>query len=153
MLNPLLKALSCFSCGAPHDARALQTVCTRCGLPLRADYQLLDFIPSGPPTLWRYAAVLPIDAEHAVSLGEGFTPLLRAGERLWIKDEAQNPTGSFKARGMAVAVSMARALGARALAAPSAGNAAGARAAPGAPRAPPPPGGVPPDPPPPPPHG
>jgi threonine synthase len=132
MLNPLLKALSCFSCGAPHDARALQTVCTRCGLPLRADYQLLDFIPSGPPTLWRYAAVLPIDAEHAVSLGEGFTPLLRAGERLWIKDEAQNPTGSFKARGMAVAVSMARALGARALAAPSAGNAAGALAAYGA---------------------
>src|SRR5260370_36715027 len=118
MLNPLLKALSCFSCGAPHDARALQTVCTRCGLPLRADYQLPDFIPSGPPTLWRYAAVLPIDAEHAVSLGEGFTPLLRAGERLWIKDEAQTPTGSLQARGIARAVSIAGPLAPPALAAP-----------------------------------
>src|SRR5260370_10100755 len=137
MLNPLLKALSCFSCGGRHAASALQTVCTRCGLPLRADYQLLDFIPSGPPTLWRYAAVLPIDAEHAVSLGEGFTPLLRAGERLWIKDEAQNPTGSFKARGMAVAGSIARALGGRALAAPAAGNAAGGPSGAGPAAAPP----------------
>src|SRR2546428_9458782 len=110
MLNALLRGLTCFACGTPHDARVLQTVCTRCGLPLRADYELRAFIPSGAPTLWRYAAVLPIDPESAVSLGEGFTPLLQAGERIWIKDEGQNPTGSFKARGMALAVSMAKAL-------------------------------------------
>jgi threonine synthase len=132
MLNPLLKGLSCFSCGAAHDPRALQTVCTRCGLPLRVDYHLRRFELAGPPTLWRYAPVLPILPEHAVSLGEGFTPLLSAGEGVFLKDESRNPTGSFKARGMAVAVSMAKVLGARALAAPSAGNAAGALAAYGA---------------------
>src|SRR5205807_3892923 len=86
----------------------------------------------GPPTLWRYAPVLPIEPKDAVSLAEGFTPLLAAGDGILIKDEARNPTGSFKARGMSLAVSMARALGARALAAPSAGNAAGALAAYGA---------------------
>jgi threonine synthase len=84
------------------------------------------------PSLWRYAEVLPIAATDAVTLAEGFTPLLPAGDSVWIKDEARNPTGSFKARGMSVAVSMARALGARALAAPSAGNAASALAAYGA---------------------
>jgi threonine synthase len=132
MLNPHLRGLSCFACSTPHDVRALQTVCTRCGMPLRADYDLRSFTPEGPPTLWRYAPALPIDAAHAVTLAEGFTPLLRVEERVWVKDEARNPTGSFKARGMALAVSMARALGARALAAPSAGNAAGALAAYGA---------------------
>ena len=132
MLNPLLRGLTCFACGAPHDPRILQTVCTRCGMPLRVDYHLHPFQPSGPPTLWRYAAVLPIAAEDAVTLHEGFTPLVAAGDHLFIKDEARNPTGSFKARGMSLAVSMARALGARALAAPSAGNAAGALAAYGA---------------------
>lgn len=132
MLNPNLKGLSCFACGAAHDARVLQTVCTRCGMPLRVDYDLHPFTPSGPPTLWRYAKVLPLLPEHAVSLAEGFTPLLPATDRLLVKDESRNPTGSFKARGMSVAVSMAKALGARALAAPSAGNAAGALAAYGA---------------------
>jgi threonine synthase len=131
-LNPNLKGLTCFACGAPHDPRVLQTVCTRCGMPLRVDYHLRSFNPSGPPTLWRYAAVLPIAPQHAVSLAEGFTPLLPADDRLFVKDEARNPTGSFKARGMSVAVSMAKALGARALVAPSAGNAAGALAAYGA---------------------
>jgi threonine synthase len=67
-----------------------------------------------------------------VSLAEGFTPLIRVDERVWVKDESRNPTGSFKARGMALAVSMAKHLGARALSAPSAGNAAGALAAYGA---------------------
>ncbi len=132
MLNPSLKGLTCFACGAAHDHRALQTVCTKCGMPLRVDYQLQTFTPSGPPTLWRYAPVLPIEPAQAVSLAEGFTPLLPAGERLFIKDESRNPTGSFKARGMSLAVSMARALGAKRLAAPSAGNAAGALAAYGA---------------------
>ncbi len=132
MLNPHLRGLTCFACSTPHDARVPQTVCTRCGMPLRVDYDLRTFVPEGAPTLWRYAPVLPIDPAQAVSLAEGFTPLLRVNERVFVKDEARNPTGSFKARGMAVAVSMAKALGARALAAPSAGNAAGALAAYGA---------------------
>src|SRR4051812_39735793 len=132
MLNAHLQGLSCFACETKHEVRKLQTVCARCGMPLRADYALERFAPSGPPSLWRYARVLPIDAAHAVTLGEGFTPLLPAGNRVFVKDESRNPTGSFKARGMAVAVSMARALGARSLAAPSAGNAAGALAAYGA---------------------
>jgi threonine synthase len=132
MLNPHLLRLRCFACGTGHPARELQTVCTRCSMPLRVDYALAPFTPSGPQDLWRYAPVLPIDRASAVTLGEGFTPLLRVEERVWVKDESRNPTGSFKARGMAVAVSMAKALGARGLAAPSAGNAAGALAAYGA---------------------
>jgi len=89
-------------------------------------------------SLWRYREVLPLpDGVEPVSLGEGGTPLLRAERfgravelsELWIKDESQNPTQSFKARGMAVAVSMAKHLGATKLAVPSAGNAGGALAA------------------------
>lgn len=90
------------------------------------------------PTVWRYREMLPLPAdEEILTLGEGGTPLLPASQlaehcgsqRLWIKDESQNPTGSFKARGMAVAVAMAKYLGARKLAIPSAGNAGGALAA------------------------
>ena len=132
VLNPNLLQLSCFACDTAHSAAALQTVCSRCGMPLRADYRLETFARAGPPSMWRYAAVLPIEFADAVSLGEGFTPLVRVDDCVAIKDESRNPTGSFKARGMAVAVSMARALGATALAAPSAGNAAGALAAYGA---------------------
>lgn len=95
-------------------------------------------IERGPRSIWRYAPLLPLrDSANLVTLGEGMTPLLetpRLGRRigsdcLWIKDESANPTGTFKARGMAAAVSMAKELGARKLAAPSAGNAAGALAA------------------------
>jgi len=134
--NPRLAGLSCFACDTPHDPHVLQTVCTICGMPLRVDYRLDASIAparrhSAPASLWRYAEVLPVTAD-AVTLGEGWTPLLPVGDDVWIKDEAQNPTGSFKARGMSVAVSVARALGATALAAPSAGNAAGALAAYGA---------------------
>jgi threonine synthase len=140
MLNPSLTGLRCFSCETAHDPRVLQTVCTRCGMPLRVDYSLgsgtLQSFGKpgfqGPLSLWRYAAVLPLQASEAVTLNEGMTPLIQAGEGLWIKDEARNPTGSFKARGMTLAVSMAKLLGAKALAAPSAGNAAGALAAYGA---------------------
>jgi threonine synthase len=90
------------------------------------------------PDLWRYREVLPVENDNnIVSLGEGWTPLLRATrlarrvgiQDLFIKDESQNPTQSFKARGMATAVSMAKELGAKKLAVPSAGNAAGALAA------------------------
>jgi threonine synthase len=102
-------------------------------MPLRVDYELTTAArPSGGvSSLWRYRDVLPL-ADGEVSLSEGWTPLIDAGDGVWIKDEARNPTGSFKARGMAVAVSVARVLGARGLMAPSAGNAAGALAAYGA---------------------
>jgi threonine synthase len=83
-------------------------------------------------SLWRYHGVLPILPEAAVTLTEGWTPLVRVDERTWVKDEARNPTGSFKARGMSMAVSAAVALGAGRLVAPSAGNAAAALAAYGA---------------------
>jgi threonine synthase len=88
-----------------------------------------ESLPARPATLWRYSEVLP-DADP-VSLGEGFTPLLASREfdNVWIKDEGLNPTGSFKARGLSVAVTMARAYGLRKLAIPSAGNAGGALAA------------------------
>src|SRR5213078_1794153 len=98
-------------------------------------------LPGRGPNLWRYREVLPVEQdENVVTLGEGFTPLVRASRlgsqmglsQLYIKDEGQNPTQSFKARGMAAAVSMAKELGARKLAVPSAGNAAGALAAYGA---------------------
>src|SRR5690606_5539994 len=85
-----------------------------------------------PPTMWRYREVLPAPEGAEVTPAEGYTPLLEIEPNVWVKDEARNPTGSFKARGMAAAVSMAKQLGARALSAPSAGNAAGALAAYGA---------------------
>jgi threonine synthase len=87
--------------------------------------------------MWRYAPVLPPLAEHVVSLGEGWTPLIRTrrlgarigAESLWVKDEGLNPTGSFKARGLACAISMCVELGIKKVAIPSAGNAASALAA------------------------
>jgi threonine synthase len=137
-MNPAFAELRCFACEALHDRNALQTICRSCGLPLRVDYDharapLSPAMLAGrPASLWRYHEVLPIRPEHAVTLVEGWTPLCAATDRLLIKDEARNPTGSFKARGLALAVSVARVLGARALSAPSAGNAAGALAAYGA---------------------
>jgi threonine synthase len=100
-----------------------------------------DQFPSRPPSLWRYRELLPLPTgSEPVTLGEGMTPLLpcpRLGqemglERLFIKDESQLPTGSFKSRGMTMAVSMARHFGLRRLAIPTAGNAGGALAAYGA---------------------
>jgi threonine synthase len=97
-----------------------------------------DKLALRPPTMWRYRELLPpADDAHIVSLGEGMTPLLpcpRLGERfglrdLWIKDESQLPTGSFKSRGLAVAISMCRQFGIRRVAIPTAGNAGGAMAA------------------------
>ena len=98
-------------------------------------------ITAGPSSMWRYGPLLPVtDPANIVSLGEGLTPLVatpRLGKRLgvdklWVKDEGQNPTGTFKARGMSCAVSMAKELGVTKLAAPSAGNAGGAMASYGA---------------------
>jgi threonine synthase len=140
-----LKHLECSACGLQHDWQHLQNLCRACQKPLLAIVDLaalnkLDCfkqssLPTREKSLWRYREVLPLpgDAEP-VSLGEGGTPLLRAQKfaddiDLWIKDESLNPTQSFKARGMSVAVSMAKYLGASKLAAPSAGNAGGALAA------------------------
>jgi len=144
-----LTHLECTECGTRADARFLATVCEACSRPLAARYDLRsagrtlsrEAYAARSGGLWALREVLPLEAgAEAVSLGEGGTPLLalpRLGADLGIaglslKDEATNPTGSFKARGMSVAVTMAKALGARALAAPSAGNAGGALAAYGA---------------------
>jgi len=117
-------------------------VCPKCGQPLLARYApVAPWTTSQRWDLWRYESVLPLmDGETLVSLGEGLTPLVEAPglarrigvRRLWIKDEAQNPTGSFKARGMSVAVTRARALGATGVVIPTAGNAGAAIAAYGA---------------------
>jgi threonine synthase len=130
--------LACFACGERHSADTFQTVCHACKLPLRVDYDHaraampIAALTGRPASLWRYREVLPIVPAQATTLVEGWTPLVWVSQRVFVKDESRNPTGSFKARGMAVAVSMARVLGATALCAPSAGNAAGALAAYGA---------------------
>jgi threonine synthase len=127
--------LSCFLCGTEYPADVLQTLCS-CGRPLKVNYEMdkhsfsREALRDRPPSLWRYREVLP-DVEP-ISLGEGFTPLLhspRLGERWYVKDEGVNPTASFKARGMSLAVSMARKFGQTKLAVPTAGNAGGALAA------------------------
>jgi threonine synthase len=135
--NPRWTGLSCFACDRAHDPAVVQGVCTACGMPLRVDYDLAEL--AGPASerigressLWRYRAVLPIVLGE-VTLAEGWTPLLSVTDLDLVKDESRNPTGSFKARGMTAAVSVAKMHGVRALAAPSAGNAAGALAAYGA---------------------
>jgi threonine synthase len=133
-------------CGATYAADRLQNLCPVCQRPLLARYDLERAARTLSPTalaarrasLWRYAEVLPVqDLDAVVDLGEGWTPLIpvpRLGAQigvpgLLIKDESTNPTGSFKARGLSMAVQRARELGATALAIPSAGNAAGALAA------------------------
>ncbi|HEX2311706.1 MAG TPA: threonine synthase [Vicinamibacterales bacterium] len=132
-------------CGAgPFDPRVRQQLCP-CGAPLLARYDLAgakswrrDSLRDAVPTMWRYRELLPLfDGEDPVTLGEGYTPLLPAPrlgasigvERLFIKDESLNPTNSFKARGQSTAVTRARALGARTVSVPSAGNAGTALAA------------------------
>ncbi|HEV8159251.1 MAG TPA: threonine synthase [Pyrinomonadaceae bacterium] len=139
--------LECANCHANYEARTLQNLCVKCGKPLLVRYDLTkagetltkDSLKNREDNLWRYREVLPVEnAENIVSFGEGWTPLLKAQRlaetlpiklNLFIKDESQNPTQSFKARGMSAAVSMAKELGATKLAVPSAGNAAGALAA------------------------
>lgn len=129
--------LECTKCGNRLSADQAQTVCPEDGGVLYARYDLAALKHKFSPTLlgtraanmWRYAEVLP-DAEP-VSLGEGFTPMLpsRVMPNVFIKDEGLNPTGSFKARGLSAAVTMARHYGLKKLAIPSAGNAASALAA------------------------
>ncbi|MBI3084530.1 MAG: threonine synthase [candidate division NC10 bacterium] len=137
--------LECTRCGATHSPATLINLCT-CGGILYPRYDLAGLrskydrneVKDGPATLWRYRRVLPVrDEANVISLGEGFTPIFPARRRgpfqaytaLFIKDEGPNPTASFKARGMSSAISMAKELGAREVALPSAGNAGSAAAA------------------------
>jgi threonine synthase len=140
--------LSCTACGISTSTDALRGVCESCGKVLFARYDLdglrasmpVPAFDARPHDLWRYAELLPVrDGRFAISLGEGGTPLIAAprlaadaglerGELL-IKDEGGNPTGSFKARGLSVAIARAAELGATDVALPSAGNAGAAAAA------------------------
>lgn len=147
MLNKsYLSFLECGYCAEKLDPDKLLNLCPRCGKPLLARYDLdgaklavkPEDLGKREPTLWRYRELLPIrNDDFRLSLGEGFTPLLWAKRleqetghsSLFIKDEGLNPTGSFKARGLCVAVSRAFELGVKALSIPSAGNAACAMSA------------------------
>ena len=141
----MIKNLECSKCGKTHLHTVPQNVCHACGKPLFARYSLTtalkrEDLVSRAPTLWRYRELLPVgDEANIVSLGETMTPLIHAKRlgaavgalckraslaEVWIKDESRLPTGSFKARGLAMAVSVAKALGLTQLAIPSAGNAA-----------------------------
>jgi threonine synthase len=132
-------------CGAPPlDPRARHNLC-QCGAPLVARYDLAaacrwrpDSLRGRRPDMWRYRELMPLlHGEEPVTLGEGFTPLVHARrlgaslglDRLFVKDESLNPTGSFKARGLSAAISRARSLGVGTVALPTAGNAGNAAAA------------------------
>jgi threonine synthase len=137
-------SLECSACGAQRSAAGLPGVCETCGAPYLVRYPSTPAptaraaLAGRPWTMWRYREWLPLEPEQqAVSLGEGGTPLLEAPRlaqrhgfgRLLVKDESVNPTGSFKARGLAAAVTRASAAGARAFVVPTAGNAGVALAA------------------------
>jgi threonine synthase len=133
--------LECTRCGEHLPADRPQSICPKDGGVLFVRYNLASLkgkllpenLSGRVASMWRYAEVLPDlpGNEKPVTLGEGFTPMLPSREyaNVYIKDEALNPTGSFKARGMSAAVTMAKHYGLRKLAAPSAGNAGGALAA------------------------
>ncbi len=147
---PQIASLQCSRCHQHTSAATPQTVCPHCAgvLYVRYDMDALRTTARKPgaalaasayerqldDSMWRYRDVLP--AAEPVTLGEGWTPLLRSRRYteaneggVWLKEEATNPTGTFKARGMSMAVTMARHYGLKKLAVPSAGNAAGALAA------------------------
>jgi len=139
-LNPFTSHLECGNCGHTHPADRLQTVCTSCGGPLLVKYHLdhpempgLAEVKGRTPGQFRFHEVNPTEkGADTLTLGEGAIPLIGAsslGPNVWIKDEAQNPTGSFKARGMAVAIARSVELGATEFCLPSNGNAGGAAAA------------------------
>ncbi len=137
--------LECSVTGKRYEAGKIWNL-SEDGWPLLVRYDLdaakrnwsREWITSGPDSMWRYAPVLPVsNPASIVSLGEGMTPLVRTKNLaqqlgctdLWVKDEGVNPTGSFKARGLSCAISMAKQLGIQKVAIPSAGNAASALAA------------------------
>jgi len=141
-----LSHLECSECGQTYSAHELHNLCLKCSSPLWVRYDLdwacreldRDRCASRPASLWRWAELLPIDdLTQRIDLGEGGTPLLRIDRlsaqlglsEVWLKDEGRNPTGSFKARGMAMAVTRAKVLGVKEFVVPTAGNAGGAAAA------------------------
>ncbi|UCG24839.1 MAG: threonine synthase [Chloroflexota bacterium] len=141
-----LTHLECSHCQAEHSAEQLIRVCPSCGLPLLARYDLekaarevdRDVFAGRAANMWRFRELLPVrDQAFIVTLGEGGRPILKVGQlgdslglkQLFLKDEGQNPTGSFKALGLAAAVSRAHELGAEEFVIPTAGNAGGALAA------------------------
>jgi threonine synthase len=145
-MESLLTHLECPECGKHYDTGRVQTICADCNSPLLARYDLerahqtldREDLESRPRGIWRWAELLPVrDETKRVTLGEGDTPLVPAAalrkrlglKYMTIKDESGNPTGSFKARGLAVAVSKAAELGLRQFVIPTAGNAGGALAA------------------------
>ncbi|RRA97730.1 threonine synthase [Larkinella rosea] len=142
--SSLLQHLRCSQCGKTYSPFDLQTLSICCQAPLLCEYDLdrqlvsRDSLPGQVNSLWRYENVLPVfQAQNRVSLSEGFTPLLplrrlagRTGlQHLSLKDEGLNPTGSFKARGLSLAVSKAKENGVEACIIPTAGNAGVAMAA------------------------
>ena len=141
-----LTHLECGNCHAEYSSQDLHTLCPECARPLLARYDLKRAAETLNPstlanrasTMWRYEEVLPVaDPAYRISLGEGFTPVIHATRlgkklglsQLYVKDEGLNPTGSFKARGLCMAVSRASELGVQEVVIPSAGNAAGAMSA------------------------
>ena len=141
-----LAHLECSECGHIANAHELHNLCPQCSSPLWVRYDLdrarheldRDRFASRPASLWRWAELLPIeDLAQRIDLGEGGTPLLRIDRLaaqlgftdMRLKDEGRNPTGSFKARGMAMAITRAKALGVKEFVVPTAGNAGGAAAA------------------------
>ena len=137
--------VECTVCGHRHDAKRVLSVCERCGQMLAVRYELervkasvtKDALRARPAGMYRFRELTPLDdGEEPVTLGEGGTPMLALPRlaahfglrHLWGKDEGQNPTGSFKARGLGMAITKARSLGARGFVIPSAGNAGGAAA-------------------------
>ena len=135
--------LECALCDLRHDANVLQNLCRECGKPLLVRYDLetakrtltRDSIAAREPGMWKWRELLPHDGEP-VSLGEGETPIVplrqTGGPSLLVKDEGRLPTGSFKARGLAMAVTMAKQFGIDRIAMPTNGNAGAALAAYGA---------------------
>jgi len=138
--------LECGYCGQTQDPDQIWNLCPECQKPLLARYDMQaarrefprEKLTGRPESLWRYAEMLPIkDPANRLDLGEGWTPLVHAkrlGEsigmtNLMLKDEGLNPTGSFKARGLSLAISKAHELGVKEVSIPSAGNAAGAMSA------------------------
>ncbi len=141
--------VECTVCGRRHDAKRLLTVCEHCGQMLAVRYDLArvaasmtkEVLRQRPPGMYRFRELTPLDdGEEPVTLGEGGTPLVafpRLAAHLglhhvWGKDEGQNPTGTFKARGLGMTITRSRTLGARGFIIPSAGNAGGAAAVYGA---------------------
>jgi threonine synthase len=146
MNTSFLSTLECSGCHAAYDFNEIHTYCPVCQSPLLARYDLnsvrssvdRDSISRRPKGMWRWHELLPVlNANHFVFLGEGDTallPLPNIGSQLklsnlFVKDESANPTGSFKARGLAAAVSKAKELGIEKVIIPTAGNAGGAMAA------------------------